>query len=98
MHHAQSRPLPPSEVSELPVPQVLESLLMTCLEKSPGRRVASALELEARLARVPVARPWTQQDAREWWEAHAPDVLAGTREPPDVLPRAPGEPGPPIAG
>ena len=52
LHHAQTQPALPSAVSELPIPGDLEALLMQCLEKDPAKRPASALELEARLARI----------------------------------------------
>jgi DNA-binding NtrC family response regulator len=77
MHHAQTPPVPPSELSELPVPNQLETILMRCLEKDPGRRPASALELESQLAGVRCEQPWTQGRARAWWETHAPDVVRG---------------------
>ena len=73
VHHAQTRPVPPSQVSELPIPRQLESILMACLEKDPARRVSSALELDAQLARVPSADPWTNERAQEWWHANSPD-------------------------
>jgi serine/threonine-protein kinase len=75
LHHLQTRPVPPSEVSELPVPPELEASVMRCLEKDPDRRPSSALELDAALARVACPDPWTQDRARAWWKAHAPDVL-----------------------
>ena len=75
LHHAQTPPVPPSQMSELPIPRELEAVLMMCLEKKAAQRPASALELEARLARIRIERPWTQEDAREWWDAHAPDAL-----------------------
>src|SRR5262245_6627137 len=78
LHHAQTQPEPPSSVSELPVPRDFEALLMQCLEKDPAKRPASALRLEARLARVHSPDPWTHERARTWWEAHAPDVVART--------------------
>ena len=73
LHHAQTPPVPPSEVSELPIPPELDTLLMMCLEKNPARRPASALDLESRLARVRCEQPWTEDRARAWWEVHAPD-------------------------
>ena len=76
LHHAQTQPALPSAVSELPIPKDLEALLMQCLEKDPAKRPSSALALEARLARIRCADPWTQDRAREWWNAHAPDVVA----------------------
>jgi serine/threonine-protein kinase len=74
LHHAQTKPTPPSQVSELPIPRDLETILMTCLEKNPDSRPPSALELDAHLARVRCEQ-WTQDRARDWWEAHAPDIV-----------------------
>jgi DNA-binding NtrC family response regulator len=73
VHHAQTKPVPPSQVSELPIPRQLEAILMACLEKDPAKRVPSALELDAQLARVPMADPWTNERAQEWWNVNAPD-------------------------
>jgi serine/threonine protein kinase len=75
LHQAQTRPAPPSEVSELPIPRDLELVLMKCLEKDPAQRPGSALELESQLARVPCKEPWTEARARAWWAVHAPDVI-----------------------
>ena len=72
LHHAQSVPVPPSQISELPIPRELESVLLRCLEKRPERRPDSAIELEAELARIRFQRPWTQERARAWWELHSP--------------------------
>jgi DNA-binding NtrC family response regulator/putative methionine-R-sulfoxide reductase with GAF domain len=74
LHHAQTKPVPPSERSELPVPDELEKILMRCLEKDPARRPGSARELESERARGLCEEPWTMVEAREWWEAHAPDA------------------------
>ena len=75
LHHVQSAPLPPSKVSPQPIPEELEWIVMTCLEKDPAKRVQSAQELHAQLARVP-GETWTQDRAREWWETHAPERVA----------------------
>ena len=80
LHHVQTRPVPPSEVSELPIPRDLEAILMMCLEKDPARRPSSALELDARLARVSCEPVWTDENARAWWDAHAPDLVAGRED------------------
>lgn len=74
LHHAQTAPTPPSAASELPIPPELDALLLQCLEKEPGRRPASALDLERALAAVPVA-PWTEELARRWWERHVPESV-----------------------
>jgi DNA-binding NtrC family response regulator/putative methionine-R-sulfoxide reductase with GAF domain len=75
LHHVQTTPGPTSAASELPIPPALDDLVAVCLQKEPTRRIASALALDAELARVPVERPWTQERAREWWEMHAPELL-----------------------
>jgi serine/threonine-protein kinase len=75
LHHVQTRPVPPSERSELPVPRQLEAILMMCLEKDPVNRPSSALQLDSELARVPYRDTWTNERAQKWWEAHAPEVV-----------------------
>jgi DNA-binding NtrC family response regulator len=76
LHHAQTPPARPSEVSELPIPGELEAVLMRCLEKDPAARPSSALELESHLARIRCKEPWTEARARAWWTTHAPEVIA----------------------
>ena len=75
VHHVQTQPPRPSEVSELRFPRDLELVLMQCLEKDPAKRPSSALELETMLNRVRCQEPWTEVRARAWWETHAPEVL-----------------------
>jgi transcriptional regulator with GAF, ATPase, and Fis domain len=75
LHHVQSTPIRPSDRSELPIPPGLEALLLRCLAKAPDDRPGSATELDAELGAVPCETPWTQQRAREWWEAHAPESV-----------------------
>jgi DNA-binding NtrC family response regulator len=75
IHHVQTRPVPPSERSELSIPRRLEAILMTCLEKDSARRPSSALELDSELAEVRCESPWTNERARHWWETHAPEAV-----------------------
>jgi eukaryotic-like serine/threonine-protein kinase len=74
LHHAQTIPLRPSQVTELPIPAALDALLMQCLEKDPANRPVSALALESALAGVRTQEPWTEERARAWWIAHAPEI------------------------
>jgi len=67
-----AKPVPPSQRSELPIPPALEKLVLACLEKGAGDRPQSADELAAALADVPLEEPWTQEQARLWWEQHRP--------------------------
>jgi eukaryotic-like serine/threonine-protein kinase len=74
MHHAHTSPVPVSERSELPIPPQLDRLIMSCLEKDPARRPQSARELARRLCEIPVATPWTEERAQNWWSRHEPDA------------------------
>jgi serine/threonine-protein kinase len=51
------------------VPDELDQLIARCLAKSIEQRPASAAEVAAELDRLLVAAPWTNQQARAWWEA-----------------------------
>ena len=76
MHHVQTQPSPPSQVSEIEIPQELEAIVMRCLTKKREGRPPSAAALRDELESVSASAPWTQERAREWWRRHAPDVLA----------------------
>ena len=70
--HVNEAPLPPSSVSELPIPAALETVVLDCLAKDPADRPASAGELSTRLAAAVDCGTWTQERARLWWESHRP--------------------------
>jgi serine/threonine-protein kinase len=72
MHHLKSEPAPPSARTELPIPDELDQLVLSCLSKDPEDRPASARDLADRLRRVPVAAAWSEERAREWWALHQP--------------------------
>jgi len=72
MKHAQSPPEPPSARTDLPIPAALENLVLCCLAKDPAKRPQSARGLSQLLAELDGANAWTQERAREWWEAHDP--------------------------
>ena len=74
--HVQQNPVPPSRRSELPVPAALENVVMACLEKDREHRPVSASELASLLDRSGV-RPWSPDDAKEWWSLHHPARSAG---------------------
>jgi serine/threonine-protein kinase len=71
-HHAHTTPAPPSTRTELPVPPQLDAVILACLRKDPADRPQTADELEAALAAIPLANPWTPERARRWWESHHP--------------------------
>ncbi len=70
--HAGGMPVAPSQRLGRPIPEALECLVMTCLEKDPGRRPESADAVVARLAGLHLDDMWTQEDARLWWQRHRP--------------------------
>jgi len=75
--HLRNEPIPPSIRSGRPIPQRLEDVILACLAKEPGNRPLDAGQLSRRLAEAEVP-PWTQVDARAWWEAN----LGSPRPPP----------------
>jgi hypothetical protein len=72
VQHAHSEPTRPSDVSELPIPPSLDTLILNCLAKSPTDRPQSARDLSRRLAEVEGLKPWTEDRACDWWETHQP--------------------------
>jgi serine/threonine-protein kinase len=72
--HVSDPPEPPSQHTELAIPDQLEALIMACLAKSPGDRPGGAGELAGLLAAIPVTNPWTEHRALRWWETHLPET------------------------
>jgi serine/threonine-protein kinase len=70
--HVKDKPMPPSHVSEITIPDQLDALVLECLEKKPADRPASAAELSRRLAETVAADGWDQEQAARWWELHQP--------------------------
>ncbi len=77
--HVQASPTRVADISEVPLPDELDAIVMRCMEKDPSQRFATAVELEAALRAVPVERPWTHERAQDWWTMHCPE-LAGADE------------------
>ena len=69
-HHLHTRPVPPSQRSELIFPPALERVILACLEKDPARRPASVTELDRELAACVTEKVWTEAEANAWWEQH----------------------------
>ena len=72
LHHAQTPPAPPSTRTELPIPDALDRLVLSCLAKDRALRPQSARELSRLLTEIDGAGDWTEDMAREWWKTHWP--------------------------
>jgi serine/threonine-protein kinase len=70
--HVQTPPVPPSQRTELEVPESMERVILQCLEKDPGKRPATARKLAELLAACEGVEPWTPAEAERWWSAHMP--------------------------
>ena len=44
------------------------------LAKDPAARPQSCRQLSAELARLALLMPWTQEQARQWWEVNRPAI------------------------
>jgi len=74
VHHTQTEPTAPSRMTEQPVPEALDAVLLACLRKNPAERPQSANEVWRMLGEVGFVHPWTQERAEEWWQLHGPEM------------------------
>jgi len=68
--HVSTSPTPPSHRTETEVPEALERVILSCLEKEPDARPASALDLYNQLEACNLDSTWNQQQAKDWWQLH----------------------------
>ena len=76
--HVQENPVPPSQRTELHVPETLERVIMACLQKEPANRPQSAGELNEMLAACSLESTWSCEKAKEWWDLHILDSELAT--------------------
>ena len=70
IQHATEIPRPPSTLT--PVPKPLEAQIMSCLEKDPARRPASASALAKALRAISPLGDWDDARASAWWADFKP--------------------------
>lgn len=73
-HHLHTPPVPPSERLGRSLPPDLENLILAGLAKAPAARPASARAFRAALEACAGIPPWTEADARAWWDAHRGEI------------------------
>ena len=65
--HAQEPPTPPSQVSEQPIPEPLEAVILRCLAKESTGRPANMAELADELRATGLMENWSSERAERWW-------------------------------
>ena len=78
--HLQKVPVPPSQRTELAVPESLDRAILMCLEKTPEARPASAEVFARMLDNSTSNESWTSEDAQRWWLNHRPENVAALQE------------------
>jgi tRNA A-37 threonylcarbamoyl transferase component Bud32 len=73
VQHVQSRPVPPSQRTELEIPRELDQLVLACLEKDPNNRPRDAEQLFDLSCRCCRGEAWDTVHAKQWWEQHLPE-------------------------
>jgi serine/threonine protein kinase len=76
--HVTAAPVPPSKRTDQEIPEALETLILACLEKSPGQRPSSADELAELLGTLDCAAAWTVADSKAWWQSYQRPSPAAT--------------------
>jgi DNA-binding NtrC family response regulator len=67
-------PAPSRELGR-PLPAGMDELVVECLARDPAQRPATIEAFADRLAALPLAAPWDQRRAREWWEQYAAESI-----------------------
>lgn len=67
--HLLEQPPLVSSATRNPIPPELDALIAQCLSKEPSERPQTATELRDRLLVIRIAEPWTEADARAWWQS-----------------------------
>jgi tRNA A-37 threonylcarbamoyl transferase component Bud32 len=63
-------PVPPSRRATFSIPPALDRVILDCLSRNPEDRPRSAAELGRALSSIDCP-PWDEEQAKQWWMAHA---------------------------
>lgn len=83
VEHVRTPPVPPSQRTEIDIPEALEKVILSCLEKDAADRPQTAAELSALLASSLPSDGWDGARAEEWWRLELPELAAVDRGPPE---------------
>ncbi len=70
--HVQKVPIPPSQRTEINIPERLERLIMQCLDKDPTKRPHSAQDLARKLETLDEIPRFCRDKAADWWDTNLP--------------------------
>ncbi|MGH9362812.1 MAG: serine/threonine-protein kinase, partial [Thermoanaerobaculia bacterium] len=70
-HHLHTPPPRPSSATTLPIPEDIEAVVLSCLQKEPARRPPTAGALIDALDACRDAGAWSQKDSLSWWSQRA---------------------------
>jgi serine/threonine-protein kinase len=79
--HIRTDPVAPSRRTDQPIPEALDHLVLRCLAKDPAERPSTIGALSAGLHALGIEARWTEDRAREWWQAHPPPERTGATGP-----------------
>jgi eukaryotic-like serine/threonine-protein kinase len=74
LQHLHTRPIPPSQRTELRIPRQVDALVLACLEKDPAKRPQDAKAVLRLIEACQVRQEWDEETARVWWEQHIPEL------------------------
>ena len=70
LDHVRAEPTPPSQRTEIEIPDALEQAVLACLRKDPADRPQTADELSELLADSVRTDEWNNKKQQEWWQLH----------------------------
>lgn len=85
-HHLHTQPVRPSERLGEALPEDLENLVLSLLEKKPGQRPVDAQALVRALRACKSARDWNHDRAEEWWRERGTLVIERASRLSSILP------------
>ena len=73
--HLQKAPIPPSQRNGSQLPECLDEVVITCLQKKPSDRFSDTQVLARSLDSCNVGS-WSAEDAESWWRTNVPAGVA----------------------
>jgi serine/threonine-protein kinase len=72
--HVHAAPVAPSQRVPGGLPREVDELVLSCLRKEPADRPQDAGEVLSTIRSLNLARGWSNDHARAWWQARLPEL------------------------